>query len=289
MRSTRNLAKKCFNNAILLTALCVLSGAVLSQHSEGHGAPPRPEAEKFWTTLPAIAPGDLRADRGKVSLSGRNIRSAELLVYSPNEPDKPASLNLDAGRWLVAPSSPDKGGHHWLMSRETSGNQIITASTAWTFPSKGDSPTKLLKASKGGLEIVPDHLPEHGGMREGEDWEFHVRFDGKPLPGALVRLETESGTQSRVISDINGVARIAFPRDIDPAAIAPKNGATRTRKGFVLATEYQQAEIKHQTAFNYFYYPDLMRERNLSAGFGFLAFGMLLALPLLRRKESAND
>lgn len=272
-----------------MTALSLFSVAAMSQHGEGHGAPPRPEAESFWTSLPAIAPGGPRAERGKASLTGRNIRSNELLVYNPNEPEKPASLNLEAGRWLVSPSSPDKGGHHWLMSREASGNLIITASTAWTFPSKGDAPTKLLKTSKGGLEIVPDHLPEHGGMREGEDWDFHIRFDGKPLPGALVRLETESGTQSRVVSDSNGVAHIAFPRDIDPASIDPKNGATRTRKGFVLATEYRQAEINYQTSFNYFYYPDLMRERNLSAGFGFLAFGMLLALPLLRRKESAND
>ena len=293
LRSTRKLSQKFVPLSALLLGFTLFSAPSWADESHAAANPaslaPRPAPEKFWTDLPAITPGGPRAERGMVSLTPRNISTTELQLFNPNEPAKPVQLILDGGRWLVAPSSPDKGGHHWLSTRESNGNKVITASTAWSFPAKGDAPTKLLKQNKGGLEIVPDHLPEHGGMREGEDWTFHVRFDGKPLPGALVRFETESGTKSRVVTDGNGVAKIAFPRDIDPAAIDPKNGATRTRKGFVLASEYQQGEIKHQTAFIYFYFPDLMRERNLSAGFGFLAFGMLLALPLLRRKESSND
>lgn len=288
MGTTRRIGKTIFRDAARLVALSALSSAVLAHEGEGHAPAQRPQTERFWTALPVIVAGGARAERGTASLAGRNIGSAELLVYNPNAVDKPVPVNLTEGRWLVAPATPDKGGHHWLLARENRGDQIITASTAWTFPAKGDAPTRLLRTSKGGLEIVPDHLPEHGGMREGEDWEFHVRFDGRPLPAALLRLETESGTQSRAIGNADGVVRITFPRDIDPAAIDPKQGATRTRKAFVLAAEYQQAAIKHQTAFNYFYYPDLMRERSVSAGVGFLALGMLLALPLLRRKESAN-
>jgi hypothetical protein len=275
----------------LLASVITASGQA---HEAAHGTPasppPRalPGAEKFWTDLPVIVPAGPRAERGKISLRAHNLRAAELLVFAPDGPPAPTQVQATDSRWVVGPSSPDKGGHHWLTARETTPTEVITASTAWTFPSKGDAPTKMLKQDKGGLEIVPALLPEHGGMREGEDWEFHVRFDGTPLKGISVVLETESGTRSKAVTDARGVVRFAFPRDIDPASIDPKNGATRTRKGFVLAAEHVHENLRHRTAFNFAYYPDLMRERSLSGGIGFLALGMLLGLPLLRRKEAEH-
>lgn len=274
-------------------ALHLLCLWMIACGAQAHGdAPtsPRPPAAAgsppFWSTLPAIVPGGARAERGKASLVAFNIASTDLLVYNPNQPDSPVKQTLEGKRWLVAPASPDKGGHHWLMARETLGNETVTATTAWTFPAKGDAPTRLLQQSRGGLEITPDRIPEHGGMREGEDWTFHVRFDGMPLAGSTVKFETEAGTRSLVVTDAQGIARVAFPRDINPADIDPQAGATRTRKGFILAAEHQADGVRHLSAFNFYYYPDLMRERNLSGGFGFLALGMLLALPLLRRKET---
>ena len=270
-----------------LLGLAIFTASAYS-HGESHrdAGVVQPAADSFWSALPALVPGSTKGERGKAILAPRNMTGTELQVFSPGQPEAPTRMMLENGRWLVTPSSPDKGGHHWLMARQTRDQMVITASTAWTFPAKGDAPTRLLRAPRDGLEIVPDHIPEHGGMREGEDWEFHVRHDGHPLAGKVVQFETESGTRSRVVTDARGIARIAFPRDINPADIDPQGGATRTRKGFVLAVEHQQGEIHHLSAFNFFYYPDLMRERSLTKGFGFLALGMLLALPLLRRKET---
>ena len=248
------------------------------------GTPPK----KPWTDLPIVTPGGGRAERGQFSLVGLGVPTEQLSVFSPGKPDSPRVLDTAGGRWLISPEVPGTGGHHWLMARGEQIGKIVTASTIVTFPAKGDAPTKLLNQSRGGLEILPQIVPEHGGVREGETWKFLVRFDHQPLANAVVRIETENGTKSQSVSDNLGVVKIAFPRDYNPAQIDPKAGSTRTRKGFVLAVEHKTASVTHLTGYNYFYYPDLMRERNLMAGFGFLAFGMLLATPLLRRKEDKN-
>jgi hypothetical protein len=46
--------------------------------------------------------------------------------------------------------------------------------------------------------------------------------------------------------------------------------------------------MKHLSTFNHHYLPDRMRERSLFGGIGALAFGMVLAAPLLRRKGKKN-
>lgn len=243
-------------------------------------------ADRFWTEQPVIVPAGPRAERGKTGLGVRNIAPDTFRVFGPNSPDAPVQPPQADGRWQIGPATPDKGGHHWLVASQTLPNgDMLTASTSWNFPSKGDAPTRLLRQSRGGLEIVPVYLPEHGGIREGETWEFIVRFDGRAVNGIAVSMDTEPGTRTKVVTDDRGIARIAIPRDFDPATIDPKAGATRTRKGFALAAEYQVGERRHRTAFNYYYYPDLMRERDLAGGIGFLILGMSLGLPLLRRKD----
>ena len=143
LRSTRKLSQKFVPLSALLLGFTLFSAPSWADESHAAANPaslaPRPAPEKFWTDLPAITPGGPRAERGMVSLTPRNISTTELQLFNPNEPAKPVQLILDGGRWLVAPSSPDKGGHHWLSTRESNGNKVITASTAWSFPAKGDA------------------------------------------------------------------------------------------------------------------------------------------------------
>lgn len=279
---------------ILASFLAVTSPsgrAAEDSHGEhGNAVPPRssPPSAKRWTNLPLIVPGGLRGERGSVSLIGDNIAAGKLLVFSPAQPGLPRSVDSDGGRWLVTPERPDRGGHHLLAVTEERAGRRLTATTVWSFPANGEAPTRLLQSSRGGLEVLPRELPEHGGIREGETWDFSVRFDGQPLPHATLWLETEAGSRSRGVTDERGIARLTFPRDFDPAAIDPKAGAARTRQGFVAAAEYDQGGTSHLTAFNYSYYPDLMREQSLSYGFGFLVLGMVLATPLLRRLEKTD-
>ncbi len=77
------------------------------------------------------------------------------------------------------------------------------------------------------LEIVPDPLPrEHGRYRESEKWRFLVRFNGQPLPGQPVTLETEFGTRTSFTTDAAGFATVLFPRDFKPAGKVEDHGRT---------------------------------------------------------------
>jgi hypothetical protein len=81
---------------------------------------------------------------------------------------------------------------------------------------------------------------------------------------------------------------VTFPWDYDPATIDKEAGMARTRKGFAVSASVEREGVRHVSAFNYFYTPDVMRERSLAWGAGFALLGMGLALPLLRRKEAGH-
>jgi hypothetical protein len=57
----------------------------------------------------------------------------------------------------------------------------------------------------------------------------------------------------------------------------------------VLGAELERDGVRHVTGFSNQYLPDLMRERSLLAGTGLLAFGMILATPMLRRKKESSN
>ncbi|MDK9723611.1 MAG: hypothetical protein OEL88_01895 [Sterolibacteriaceae bacterium MAG5] len=217
-----------------------------------------------------------------------NLAGVGLQVYGADATQSPKNVPLEDGRWRFAPEPSAKGGHYWMQAAEVRGAETRTATTAWSFGTQGKSPAAMLAQAKGSLDIVPLRIPEHGGFREGTAWEFGVRYEGQPLPGAVLHLHTENGTRTRVVADAEGVAKVLFPRDFDPASFDKVAGADRTRRGFVLMTELEPEGRKFVTAFNHFYYPDTMRGRNLWAGAGLFVIGMLCAAPLLRHRERNN-
>jgi hypothetical protein len=222
-------------------------------------------------------------------LAPLNSGATELQVVSPNTGLAPATLAKTAGRWEVKPLEPGVGGFHLLLARETHATEIRTASTAWMFHAKALSPTSMLSAQRRGLVIQPLLLPEHGGFREGSTWEFLIRFDGSPVPGAILAFDTENGSHSTLAADDKGLARVSFPRDFDPASLAGDSNAARIRRGFALGVELERDGVRHLTGFNHSYYPDPMRQRSLLGGVGLLAFGMVLATPMLRRKKEKTN
>jgi hypothetical protein len=248
-----------------------------------------PGSESAWTRQPIIVPAG-RPERGAPTpLAGKGLEASELTVFSPDLKQAPIALPLDGGRWLVNAPQAGVGGYHWLVARSVAESEIRTATTALAFPSKGPSPADRMAEIRPGLEVQPLLLPEHGGYREGDTWEFLVRFDGQSVPHAKLNLETENGTRTRAIADEKGVARVQFPRDFDPATFDKEGGAARTRKAYVVSAEIDKDGIRHVSAFNQSYYPDVARDRNLAAGLGFLILGMAMASPLLRNKKEKRD
>lgn len=249
---------------------------------DGHGAPPRTD----WTAAPILLPAGGR-DRTGATYFPANIVTDDLLIFDPDGSTPRQADRID-NTWRVALSNPLRGGFHWLQARAADDRSIRTATTVWYSPNKGPSPAEMIATVRNGLEIVPLPVPDHNAYREGSTWRFLVRHDGRPLPQTPVVLDTEFGSSLRTTTDKDGIAHVLFPRDFDPDLIE-KSGAGRARAKFALSAAHDNAGIRHLTAFNYQYAPDLLRQRNLDAGIGFALLGMLMAAPMLFRRGSRQS
>lgn len=262
-----------------------------------HAAPP--EAAKApaqrggrdWTRYPLILPVMApRGERGANTLALKNLEAGALDVYSPDQARRQYPVAAEGVR--VEPAPAKSGNYYWVTARAERGNQVDVASTATYFSNPGAAPTALLQARKHELEIVPLLLPrEHGSYRESEKWQFLLRFNGQPLANQALTLETEFGSRIAFSSDGAGIATVLFPYDFkeeEPGKAHGGHSGPRRAK-FVLATEHRHGGMHYLSAFNYSYSPDAARGKNLWAGLGFGAFGMLLAVPLLRHGKNNGE
>lgn len=275
-----------------------LTTAALAQH-EHHAAPGQPAAAarpamaRSWTQQPLLLPGrNPRGERAAAILRPQGIAAANIAVYAPEGPTERLKVDYPVGQngARIESAAPKIGNYHWVVAREETSEAVRVASTAWYFGNPGDSPKDLLKVQKHELEIVPDPLPrEHGRYRESEKWRFLLRFNGQPLAGQTLTLETEFGTRTAFVTDADGVATVLFPRDFQPAREEGEQAGHGRRYGkFVLAAEKEADGRRYLTAFNLNYGEDADRNKSLGWGAAFGLIGMLAATPLLRRKNGAQ-
>lgn len=265
-----------------------------AHHGPAEPPPAARPAGRDWTRYPIILPvmgGD--RDRETAAMAVKNSQATALEVIAPDlsaaEARRQVPLGPEGAKFRMLPKV---GNSYWVIAREEVEGRIAVASTSAYFGNPGPAPTQLLLARKNELEIIPQPLPrEHTNYRESEKWSFLLRFNGQPVPNKAVKMETELGTKTTFVSDKNGVATVLFPRDFKPADPAKQGGHQRgpQRAKFVLAVEHESEGRQYLTAFNATYSPDADRNRNLVAGVGFGLFGMLLATPLLRRKQEENN
>ena len=261
-----------------------------AQHAST-AAPAAKGAGQSWTTLPLLAPGRTPpGDRSLARFVPRNLSATGIEIFAPDAsaPNARSEALVQAeGAGFRVPKG--QGNYYWISARQQDKESVVTASTVRYFSNPGPAPTELLTRRKGELELIPQPLPrEHGNYRAGEEWEFLVRYRGQPLANIAVVLETEHGSRATFTSATNGMARVAFPLDFNKKKAAAEGehaGHGAPRAAFVLAVEHTDAGVRHLTAFNHVYTPDAWDQKNLWAGLGFTAFGMLLAAPLLRRKK----
>ena len=169
----------------------------------------------------------------------------------------------------------------WAPSPATS------AATVKYFANPGAAPTQMLGQAKSELEIVPQPLPrEHWQYRENERWNFLVRYQRLPLPGARVHLETAAGSRADVVTDANGMVQLIFPADLPRQGNGHAGGHGMAPAGkFVLAVMHQDGQHRYLSTFNYTYSRDAMAGRSIWAGSAFMLLGGILAVPLLRRRQ----
>lgn len=253
---------------------------------------------KNWTQYPLIAPAmsGRGANRSGAAFVAKNLEAPELLVYAPGSEGPGAQWRVPlTPEGAQVKVSPKVGNYHWIAAREEMEGHVAVASTVHFFSNPGPAPTQLLLTHKNELEIIPQPLPrEHGRYRENETWKFLLRFNGQPLAGKEVALETEFGTKARFVSDERGMVKVKFPHDFPAEQEHQGKGAEGHHAGprsakFVLAAEHLDSGRHYVTAFNLSYSPDAYEGKNLAAGAGFALFGMLLAAPLLRRRKPAQQ
>jgi MYXO-CTERM domain-containing protein len=129
---------------------------------------------------------------------------------------------------------------------------------------------------------------EHGSYRESDKSTFLLRYNGQPLVGATLWMETEFGTRTAFTSNGDGEVTVLIPRDFKPTQRGHAEGAHvgRQRGGFVLVAEHEADGKRYLTAFNHSCAPDPDRGRSLAWGAAFGLLGMVAAAPLLRRRVS---
>lgn len=288
----------------LSLATACLAAPARAQHDHGAPAPAaaptaagerpagRPAARE-WTKQPLLLGRAERGSRSGALIAPRGLAAANVTVYAADGPAERRKLDYAVGPEgaRIESVAPRTGNYHWVVAREETPEAVRVASTAWYFGEPGDSPGAMLAMPKHELEIVPAPLPrEHRSYREAEKGRFLVRFEGRPLAGQPVSLETGFGSRSTAVSDADGIATVVFPRDFKPAPAAEgEMGGARQRGFFVLSTEKESGGKRYLTAFNYAYTPDTERNRSIGWGAAFGLLGMVAATPLLRRRQDTGD
>lgn len=256
-----------------------------AQHEHAAGGAPANKG-RTWTQLPLVVPAGRSAERGVANLGVRNIPASALRVFDPEKPESPQDISIVNGSAKVT-SDPNWGGIHWIMARNEADSGVTVASAIWPFSSKGASPQAMLDMPKSELEIVPQ--PATMRYREGERWNFLIRYSGKPWGNAPVLVETENGSRLNFTANGQGLVSLEFPHDFDPRKYPNAEDFTRVSAQFALSVRRTDGEKRYLTAFNGAYSPDRMRERSLIWGAVFTLLGMTLAaLLLFRRKENRH-
>lgn len=276
---------------LLVLTICVTSSIVFAHSEHGENAGPaliRVAAAPniSWTSYTLLRASMNRGGAPGLKLEASGGGFDQILLQTPEAP-QPVALSGGPSSWIVSKPQMGTGGHLWFVASKEEGTRVERASTYFFFPAKHQVPTEMLSAPRGGLEIVPLRLQEHGGTREGTRWRFLLRHENQPLAKHALLMETEGGTRQTFISDTAGIAEVSFPRDFLSERLASKE-SMNARQDFVLAVRYEAEGKQYLTTYNQSYNPDRMRERSLPIGVGVLALGMLLATPLLRRKGKKN-
>ena len=259
-------------------------------HHAGH---PAATQSSTWTAHPLLTGAG--GGRGEKMLRPVNMRDPLVALFPPDFGT--ASERPDGGRQPVTATArgypvspaPGSGGYHWAAATGTDGNRVTVATTVVYFSNPGPAPRPMLRAQKHELEIIPDPLPrEHGHYRAAETWRFLLRFRGRPLAGQTVHLETEQGDSGTFTSDGDGFIDVAFPAKL---TMRPETGAAghhprRPQSGFVLAASHQEGGKAYLTTFHDHFTADPFFNKNRAAGMGFMAAGMILATPLVRRSAA---
>lgn len=214
---------------------------------------------------------DMRRMPQQFVLQGSDGAAIRLLL--PDLSERPLTMNA-AGGVSVAPTGMEY--FHTLVAERHTGSRVETAIRYLHLFGKpsGHSPSELLDADKAKLDIVPDPLPrEHWSYMAGHDSGFVVRFDGHPLAGQTVLLQTSYGTQQSLVTDATGRLVIELPDDFTAVKPGRRNNSPAE---FVLSTRYRDSPFDYTTTLSAPYNADPSHWQSLPIGAATVVGGLLL-------------
>jgi len=270
-------------------ALMLLASPAMAQHA-GHGGAASAAKAPDWTNYPMLVSAGGYSRTG-VKYQAFNMHAMDGLSFAsfdgdgetvPQSATQAVPVN-DTGELLV--TSGQTGGYYLVRAMGHGPNgEEATATTLKYFSNPGAAPRDLLNATRPGFEITPAILPrEHGHYRENETWAFRVHLNDKPVANLPVVLQTSNGTRADFISDETGLVQVTFPGDFQDIPKDQWRHGSPPDSHFVLAV--QNGGLL--ATFNGDYSLDAYGDKNLWAGIGFALFGMVLAVPVVRRGKKA--
>ncbi|OOZ43659.1 hypothetical protein BOW37_09595 [Solemya velum gill symbiont] len=280
----------------LLTGLLMSFGAHSStgDHSHHSGMVDH-QSDNYWTAAPLLIP-DKKRTRGFKRIIFKNLQADEATVHH-GDAEESWTVAVKDNAAKIESRGGKQGGYHWIGALSEKEDLVQSVATAIYFPNPGPAPRGMLSLQKSALDISPVHLPrEHQHFRAGENWDFLVRLNGKPLENTPVLFETKNRTREVFKTDQDGLVSIPFPFDFpeeDQSANQNAEGhnhsqARRKKASFVLTVEDHADDRKHITHFNYHYTTGAFYKKDLALGIGFALFGMIVAAPLLRKPKKGG-
>ncbi|MDQ6997955.1 MAG: hypothetical protein Q9M17_04505 [Mariprofundus sp.] len=190
---------------------------------------------------------------------------------------------LENGQLALKPTG--KNNYHVLVAKREHGNVHETAIRYLFLHGKptGHSPSELTAASKAELEIVPSPLPrEHWHYQGNQQAHFQILFQGKPLVGHAVAIETSHGAVMQATTDAQGMFQITVPDDF---TLIKKGRMHNPPAEWRITVQHEQDGQQYSTILTAPYYVDPNHWQPLSWGLMAVGVAMLLALFVLIRRQ----
>ena len=280
----------------LITALLIGPLITTSVHSKSdvhshHQHMLDHQSASNWTDAPLLVLAKKRT-RGFKSITLKGLHTDEVTVI-PSDAEERWPVAVKDKVVKVKSRGGRQGGYHWLGTTSEQENYVQSVASVIYFPNPGPAPRPMLSLQKSTLDISPVKLPrEHQHFRAGENWDFLVRLNDKPLKNVPVVLETENKTRQVLTTNHDGLVSITFPYDFsdEPETVDEHSHDHQRRKkaGFVLTVKQDLEGRQFISHFNYHYTTGAFYNKNLALGIGFALFGMITAVPLLRKPRKGD-
>ncbi|NWF36458.1 hypothetical protein [Mariprofundus sp. KV] len=210
---------------------------------------------------------------------------AEVQLMSPSKVVQP--LTLEHGR--VSVKAMGTGNYHALVAKRSVGDLHESAVRYIYMNGKpsGVSPSLLIGHEKSALEIEPAPLArEHWRYYSNTDAQFIVRFQGEPLAGAKVHMQTGNGSSAEFAANTEGLVTIPLPEDFTyekPGRMA------NPPSEFVLTAEHHVGTERHITTFSYGYHINPEHWQPTELGLAVIGGGMLIGGFITLRKRRRRE